>query len=289
MIHRVNTAGIMGASVVDHSSDQLHDSGGRRCISESPYNASKYFGPIEDWDVAQITSFHRLFDTSRNANAQNFNADISRWNTANVVDMSACFQGTSHFNADLSEWDVSRVRRMDLAFSGSAFNADVSSWTTGALENMSLAFADNAHFNRNISQWIVRRVIDFEGAFEGASSFNFKRTLDSSWEEQNPTHYNAQTMFKGTCSVDISCGRCGQKNVEGSSVKCGDLAFEGDTALCTRCEDYGKECCKSFAFQDDNIHDAVRAWLDDSAKAREEYGPIEEWDVSSDKHERSLL
>ena len=83
---------------------------------DSPRNALRIYGPIEDWDVAQVTSFHRLFDASRNPNAEHFNADVSRWDTANVVDMSACFRGAAVFDADLSRWDVGRVRRMDLAF-----------------------------------------------------------------------------------------------------------------------------------------------------------------------------
>eukprot|EP00949_MAST-11_sp_MAST-11-sp1_P004618 g4618.t1 len=249
---------------------------------DSPRDAMKIYGPIEDWNVAQVTSLKRLFDASRNVNAEHFNADISKWNTANVVDMSACFRGAFQFNADLSEWDVSRVRRMDLAFSGTIFNADVSFWETPALENISLAFADNFKFNRDLSQWDVRRVNDFEGAFEGASSFNFKSALDASWKEQNPAHYNEFNMYAGTCSEDASCGRCGQKmsKVEGSSVVCPRSLFKGDNALCTKCEDFGRECCKPFAFEDNNIHDALRAWLDDSSAATDVYGPIEDWDVS---------
>eukprot|EP00949_MAST-11_sp_MAST-11-sp1_P003967 g3967.t1 len=250
---------------------------------DSPRDAVKQYGPIEDWDVAQVTSFHRLFDASRNVNAEHFNADISKWNTANVVDMSACFRGVALFDSDLSEWDVSRVRRMDLAFSGTAFNADISLWETPALENISLAFADNVKFNRDLSQWDVRRVNDFEEAFEGASSFNFKSTLDSSWKEQNPTNYNELNMYVGTCSIDASCGRCGQKmsKVEGSSVVCPTSLFKGDNALCAKCEDFGRECCKPYEFGDGNIHDAVRAWLDDSSAATGVYGSIEDWDVSS--------
>ena len=246
----------------------------------SPRNASRIYGPIEDWDVAQVTSFHRLFDASRNAKSRGFNADVSRWNTANVVNMSACFRGAALFDADLSRWDVGRVRRMDLAFSGTALDADMSSWSTPALENMSLAFADSARFNRNLSGWDVRRVVAFDGAFLGASSFNFKSALDSSWNDQNPTYYDESTMYAGTCSVDATCGRCGQKSVAGSSVVCPRRLSKADSTKCTRCADFGRECCTPYEFGDGNIHVAVEAWLDDSSAATDVYGPIEDWDVS---------
>ena len=87
-------------------------------------------------------------------------------------------------------------------------------------------------------------------------------------------------MYAGTCSVDASCGRCGQKSVGGPAVFCGTLSFKGDSTKCTRCADFGRECCTPYEFGDGNIHVAVEAWLDDSSAATDVYGPIEDWDVS---------
>ena len=169
---------------------------------------------------------------------------------------------------------------MDLAFSGTALDADMSSWSTPALENMSLAFADNSKFNRNLSGWDVRWVVAFDGAFLGASSFNFKSALDSSWKYQNSGYHDKSTMYAGTCSVDASCGRCGQKSVGGPAVVCPRLLSKADSTKCTRCADFGRECCTPYEFGDGNIHVVWEAWLDNSSAATDVYGPIEGWDVS---------
>ena len=42
--------------------------------------------------------------------AQNFNADISGWNTSNIVDMTRMFSETDSFDQDLSGWDFSNVQ-----------------------------------------------------------------------------------------------------------------------------------------------------------------------------------
>jgi surface protein len=39
-------------------------------------------------------------------NAKSFNQPLSRWNVANVTDMSGMFQYASQFNQSLDDWDV---------------------------------------------------------------------------------------------------------------------------------------------------------------------------------------
>ncbi|WP_169728497.1 BspA family leucine-rich repeat surface protein, partial [Williamsoniiplasma luminosum] len=38
-----------------------------------------------------------------------FNGDISKWDTSNVIDMTAVFSRTKMFNQDISKWDTSKV------------------------------------------------------------------------------------------------------------------------------------------------------------------------------------
>ena len=57
--------------------------------------------------------------------ASNFNADISKWDTSKVTDMSSMFEGASAFNADISKWDTSKVTKMYSMFGASAFNQQV--------------------------------------------------------------------------------------------------------------------------------------------------------------------
>ena len=51
--------------------------------------------------------------------AEEFNADISSWNTAAVTDMGAMFSSASAFNQDLSSWDVMAVTDKGRPGSGS--------------------------------------------------------------------------------------------------------------------------------------------------------------------------
>lgn len=74
---------------------------------EDPENCVKEHGPIEDWDTSMITSMTYLFGLTEYEMDQEgvwdvdeeeevywnsfFNADISRWDTSNVRDMSFMF------------------------------------------------------------------------------------------------------------------------------------------------------------------------------------------------------
>ena len=91
-------------------------------------------------------------------------------------------------------------------------------------------------------------------------------------------------MFNHTCSEDResggTCGICG----DASSViglhpaVCGSERQRRDAStICTFCADYGNECCMPFVAADDTIHEAVSAWLDDEASARQKYGDISMW------------
>ena len=41
---------------------------------------------------------------SQGTMARSFNADVSQWNTANVISMKAMFHNAHAFNADISKW-----------------------------------------------------------------------------------------------------------------------------------------------------------------------------------------
>ena len=45
------------------------------------------YGPIADWDVSDVTTMKNLF-----SNLQNFNEDISSWNTSRVTDCREMFE-----------------------------------------------------------------------------------------------------------------------------------------------------------------------------------------------------
>ena len=94
-------------------------------------------------------------------------------------------------------------------------------------------------------------------------------------------------MFKETCSEDRegggSCGTCADASFASGdqSVDCGAMRKrKAGTPECTFCADYEEECCLPFVAADDNIHDAVSAWLEDETSARQTYGDISVWDTS---------
>jgi surface protein len=73
--------------------------------------ATETYGPIEEWDVSNVTDMSSIF-----ANAQKFNQDISQWNVSNVTDMNGMFNNAQKFNQDISQWLVSNVTDMSDMF-----------------------------------------------------------------------------------------------------------------------------------------------------------------------------
>ena len=53
----------------------------------NPTAATAKCGPIADWDVSAITDMGQLF-----YNLQNFNADMSSWDTSSVTNMYLMFR-----------------------------------------------------------------------------------------------------------------------------------------------------------------------------------------------------
>jgi len=98
-------------------------------------------GPIFAWDVSTIRNMSMLLAESNAASS--FDADISDWNVANVVDMQFMFKNATSFNADISRWDVRNVRNMKSIFDGAAsFDVDLSSWTIARDVLLDRAFVD---------------------------------------------------------------------------------------------------------------------------------------------------
>ena len=94
-------------------------------------------------------------------------------------------------------------------------------------------------------------------------------------------------MFNETCSEDRegggTCGICGDvSSEEGSAASSLRICASKPRCInnCTFCAYYSDECCMPFAAADDTIHDAVSAWLEDEASARQTYGDISMWDTS---------
>ena len=165
------------------------------------------YGPIENWDVSEVTHMSQLF-----RHKGTLNADLSKWDVSNVTSMVGMFSGATQFNSDISNWMVSKVTNMwsmfDNAFN---FNSDVSKWMVSKVISMSHMFNDAKLFNSDVTKWVVLKVTTMQNMFTNSG---FKRTLcDSKWEslDGNKNAFNNLgngNSDKGTTSSTARYGCC---------------------------------------------------------------------------------
>jgi surface protein len=91
-------------------------------------------GPPNLWDVSKITDMAELFKMDV---LRRFNADISAWDTSNVVNMKEMFHGCASFNQPLGAWDTGNVSNMVGMFSdATSYNQPLSTWNTSNVSDM---------------------------------------------------------------------------------------------------------------------------------------------------------
>ena len=165
------------------------------------------YGPIEEWDVSNVTSMVDVF-----RNQRTFNADVSGWDVASVKSMEGMFGGCVSFNGNLSEWNVGKVQDMESMFRNCvSFNQDLSRWSdlVGRVENMAFMFEGCDKFNGDVSGWNVASVESMEGMFHDCASFN--RDLDK-WDVRNVQHMDR--MFRGAVKFDGDLSGWNLRDVE---------------------------------------------------------------------------
>jgi surface protein len=171
------------------------------------------YGPIEDWNIRDVTTFANLFSKSTTKKegkweyeciSEDFNADISKWDTRKVTSFIRAFLGCTNFNQNLALWNTALVTTMNSAFRGhekmcggtkppcSIFNGDVSTWDTSKVKMFSGTFYGAAVFNSDVSKWNTGKLINTGNMFNGAAAFNIDV---SSWDMSGVT--NMQYMFTG--------------------------------------------------------------------------------------------
>jgi surface protein len=91
---------------------------------KDPTEAEQKYGPINSWDVSQVTGMGGLF-----SGYNSFNDDISGWDVRSVTNMSGMFYGAEQFNQNISSWDVRSVTNMSYMFSyATNFAHSLCSW-----------------------------------------------------------------------------------------------------------------------------------------------------------------
>jgi len=120
-----------------------------------------------------------------------FNADLSNWDTSNVTNMNYMFYRAEGFNNDISRWNVSKVTDMAGMFSSSlAFNQNLQSWDVSNVQDMYQMFMNAASFNQNLSNWEIGNVKDMTQMFERTSMdqslcWDLKDVLDTTGMFEN--------------------------------------------------------------------------------------------------------
>ncbi len=117
---------------------------------------------LEHWDISAVTSLSHLFTNSSN----NFNGDVTNWNTSNVTSFQKAFYGCPGFNRDISQWNTSKLvdalyafyQTTSLDFSPAGW--DVSKLTNGLgmFSNSGAATWDQARVDAVMAGWGAQTV-----------------------------------------------------------------------------------------------------------------------------------
>ena len=135
---------------------------------------------------------------------ENFNQDISGWNTGSVTNMNYMFATTIAFNQDISSWDVSNVTDMSMMFFKSkAFNQPLDNWDVFNVTSMSGMFYEAQVFNQPLDNWDVSNVTRMDMMFGGISPVVFNQPL-TSWDVSNVTNMNSMFLNAQAFNQDIS-------------------------------------------------------------------------------------
>jgi len=181
--------------------------------------AEATYGPMNCWDVSDITYVKQLFDGNSGAqvypigcwdvsgitnmehmfyNSKVFNSDISAWDVSRVTNMGGMFWNAVAFNSDISGWDVSHVTTMQgMFYVATAFNSDISGWDVSRVTIMDFMFQEAKTFNKDISRWDVGRVTDMNHMFAFTTAFN---SDIGSWNVSRVT--NMAQMFGSTTAFN---------------------------------------------------------------------------------------
>lgn len=132
--------------------------------------------------------------------AEEFQSDLSLWDTSSAENMEAMFLFAKSFNADLSSWVTSRVTSMEFMFGAcEAFNSDISQWDTARVTNFAYVLAECPQFNQPLQSWSLRNAGSLEAMFVSSSSFNQNLC---SWGISLSPSVDVSNMFLGTSCQD---------------------------------------------------------------------------------------
>ena len=87
---------------------------------------------------------------------QNFNQNISNWDTSSVTLMYRMFMRAASFNQDINNWDTSKVTRMnDMFMEASSFDQNLGSWRIMNLTSAEGMFRDITLSTKNYDALLI--------------------------------------------------------------------------------------------------------------------------------------
>ena len=140
--------------------------------------AEQFNDDITNWNTSNVTDMSEMFLV-----ANVFNQDISTWDTANVTSMYRMFMSAKEFNQSIGIWDTTNVTNMSGMFNtAEKFSHDIGDWETGNVTTMSNMFFHADTFNHDIDDWNTSKVTDMSYMFYAAEVFNQNI---GSWDTSN--------------------------------------------------------------------------------------------------------
>ena len=130
--------------------------------------AENFNSDISDWDTSNVTNMYAMF-----AYNKKFNQPIENWNLSKVTTTNAMFYNAISFNQPIGNWNTANVTNMSAMFRGAtSFNQPIENWNTANVTNMSSMFSDATSFNQPIENWNTANVTDMNGILQNATAFN---------------------------------------------------------------------------------------------------------------------
>ena len=184
---------------------------------------------FDGFDTSNVEDMSSMFDNycpNVDTNTLNFDVNVSNFNTSKVKNMKSMFDGIPFKNLDLSKWDTKNVINMSAMFVGasSLTNLDVTSFNTSNVIDMSYMFSgDKSLTNLNVSSFNTSNVIDMSYMFSGDKSLTNLNV--SSFNTSNVT--NMSYMFAG----DESLTNLNVSSFDTSNVTNMSSMFYGDKSI----------------------------------------------------------
>jgi hypothetical protein len=180
-------------------------------LSQQPINLTLLqgkYGPIEYWDVSQITHFDNLFNArTRNPLAATVQLDLSRWDVSNARYMHDMFLDATLIDFDVSSWQVSNVLHFNGMFEGATsfqgFGLEQWDVSQGRLFMSMFAQIQSLHPSVDLRDWNLRNAERLNNMFRdsnfGSSSVDDNNFLDTTIIRNNALDISMKDATHNLC------------------------------------------------------------------------------------------